>query len=78
MLPNVIELFKDSVECHKCPSCGVAVPNLRTALTSHLTCIRCTVQVPIPVGVREKCGGGNVRAHVTFRMPDGSLQTQKV
>ena len=76
MFPNVLDLVQDSaLDCHKCPKCGVAVPNLRTAITGHETCINCTVQEPIVVGVRAKCGGGNYRSHVTYRMPDGKLVT---
>jgi len=78
MHPNIIKILQDSsLDCHKCPSCGVAVPNLRTVLTGHQTCIKCTIQEPIPVGIREKCGGGNTRQHITYRMPDGSLVTAR-
>lgn len=74
---NIIELMEGSVlDHHKCPQCGVATPNIRTTLIGVQTCIKCTDQEPILLGVREKCGGGNSREYMTYRMPDGSLTTQ--
>ena len=53
---------------HACPMCGVFVPEIRTALTGELVCVKCHVPKPILIGTRSTYGGGNERVHRIIRM----------